>query len=226
MPRRGTTRTDRCPDTHPHTINCYKAHGCGCRKCLDANSLHHREWRKRTAYGRIREQRDPARAREHLIRLKEAGWTKAMLSDATGLNIAHLQRIINHPPAWIAAETEARILAAKMVERRPEALVRNIATARQLQGLHRHGFTLTYLAERLGKSVQHVWVLTRQEYVTEHTRRLVDELTTELATVQPTGPMVARTIARARKHGFVSLYAWDDVTDPNETPKGIQEEAA
>lgn len=226
MPRKGTTRAHRCPDSHSHAINCYKAHGCGCQKCLDANSLHHREWRKRSAYGRTRERRDPARARAHLIRLKAAGWTKAMLADATGLNTAHLQRIIARPPAWITPETEARILAARTVERRPEAFVRNIATARQLQGLHRHGFTLTYLADRLGKSVQHVWVLMRQEYVTEHTRRLVDELTNELATVQPTGPQVARTIARARKHGFVSLYAWDDVTDENETPKGVEEAAA
>ncbi|MCZ4069240.1 hypothetical protein O1W71_16340 [Microbacterium sp. H37-C3] len=149
-----------------------------------------------------------------------------MIADATGMSTAHLQRIIARPPLWITPETEERILAAKEVARRPEALIRNIATARQLQGLHRHGFTLTYLAERLGKSVQHVWVLMRQEYVTEHTRRLVDDLTVELATVRPTGPQVARTIARARKHGFVSLYAWDDITSPNETPKGIQEEAA
>lgn len=226
MPRKGTTRTYRCPDTHPHTINCYQEHKCGCQQCLDTNSAHHREWRKRRAYGRTRERRDPARARQHLDRLRAAGWTNAMLTDGTGLNTAHLQRIMNHPPAWISPETEARILATKAVARRPEAFVRNVATARQLQGLHRHGFTLTYLAERLGKSVQQVWVLMRQEYVTEHTRRLVDELTTELATVQPTGPMVARTIARARKHGFVSLYAWDDITSPGETPRGIQEEAA
>lgn len=226
MPRKGTTRTYRCPADHSHRINCYQNHKCGCDRCVEANTVSAREGRKRAAYGRKREQRDPGPARDHLIALRAAGWTKAMLADATGMNAAHLQRIIARPPLWITPETEARILSATTVARRPEAFVRNIATARQLQGLHRHGFTLTYLAERLGKSVQHVWVLMRQEYVTEHTRRLVDDLTAELATVQPTGPQVARTIARARKHGFVSLYAWDDINSETETPKGDQKDAA
>lgn len=228
MPRRGTTRTYRCDDNHNHgTIVCYK-HGCGCDGCLAANTNASREWRRRKAYGRLRESRDVKAARTHLLRLRREGWTNQMLSDATGLHKAHLQRIMNHPPETILAATEQRIIAvASKPEPRPEAFVENIATARQLQGLFRHGWTLTELGDRLGKSPQQVWLMMRrQQYVTEATRRAVDALTAELGTVQPTGPFVTRTINRALRDGFVSLFAWDDITDKRERPKGAVKEAA
>ena len=227
MPRAGTSKTNICDHKGGciGTIRCYRQHDCGHLDCVAANTEAARKWRRKRAYGVTFERRPPGRSILHLRRLRAEGWTWPEIEDATGIMKANLQRLVNGGRSWVAPETEAKILGATVRPgKRDGAFIPNVQTKRQLQGLIRHGWVMSHLGEMLGISPQQVWVmLHRSEWVTEAMRRRVDDLARELMTVTPLdGPRKRQALRMAERYGWVSLFAWDDVTDPKERPKGVR----
>ena len=217
MPREGTSRTHRCPDDHPHTISCYRQHLCGCERCLWANAEAARVYRRRVAYGRISKV-DPGPSIRRLQELRAAGWKWKQIEQGTGCNRASLQRLIQGRVAWVTQETETRILTATV--KPPElhrGLVDSTGTRRRLQALVAQGWTFTELAKRLGTgSPQSLYQKAVGNMVQEHTRRAVDALFRELWNVTPPdGATASRARTAARKHGWLTALAWDDIdNDP------------
>lgn len=102
-------------------------------------------------------------------------------------------------------------------------LVDGTGTKRRIQALHRMGWPLKFIGERLAPDsnnpTQVVWsLLERQERVHIATRMQVEDLYRELSTKVGPDPRAQR---RAIKKGWAPPAAWDDIDDPMCKPQGM-----
>jgi len=94
-------------------------------------------------------------------------------------------------------------------------------TRRKLAALQSIGYTLTYLGERMGRPQQSVSeMFYREGPVHRTTEREVARLYDALHMTPATGPYANRARLRARRLGYPSPLAWDDINNVNELPKG------
>lgn len=123
-----------------------------------------------------------------------------------------------------------RVYSKRWREKRAEPLfMPPTGTVRRLQALVAYGWTYRQLAARLGTVdswvSQLVRVDTRSKGILRRTadgvRVLFDELT---ALPPPTGRGAAYARTVAARYGWVSPWAWDDIDDPTEEPKGVDRE--
>lgn len=105
-----------------------------------------------------------------------------------------------------------------------------IGTVRRLQALCALGYTQVELGKELGVSNRRVHFILQQTMVLPRTRDAVAKLYDRLCMTIPTDPEKlahrhVRIHARARraaiKQGWAPPLAWDDIDDPDETPKGL-----
>lgn len=102
-------------------------------------------------------------------------------------------------------------------------------TIRRVQALQYIGYSLVDLKKMLGydhKSRRHfLATTTRTDYtVWATTANKVDTLYRRLCMTPATGPHAARLSSMARKRGYASPLAWNDIDDPGEVPRTEEQE--
>lgn len=104
-------------------------------------------------------------------------------------------------------------------------------TVRRIQALMTLGWSMSVIAERIGMEPRQMWWTTRQKYIRVATAARVADVYDELADTRPPTDTkgqrisVARTLAHARRQGYVGPIAWDDnIDDPAAEPYAADEE--
>lgn len=102
------------------------------------------------------------------------------------------------------------------------ATVDGTVTRRKLEALQAIGYSLTNLAQRMGRTQQslsetfHDWSPVHVETV-----KAVDRLYDELHLSPPEGIYANRVRLRARRLGYAAPACWDSIDDTSERPKGV-----
>ena len=102
------------------------------------------------------------------------------------------------------------------------ATVDGTITRRKLEALQAIGYSLTNLAQRMGRTQQslsetfHNWSPVHIETV-----KAVARLYDELHLSPPEGIYANRVRIRARRLGYAAPACWDDINNERERPKGV-----
>lgn len=169
----------------------------------------------------------PRKAAAHVHALRVAGMTNDQVMEAAGISNGTLHRILHGRP--IRREVSIRVLATP-VPAAPatgtKALRSPVGTCRRLQALAVAGWPASVLAERLGVTKQRVSRLMRQneQHVSLATELKVRRLFGDLLAVSPesvgVNPVSAkRARLAASRHNWHPAGVWDDIDNPDETPK-------
>lgn len=117
----------------------------------------------------------------------------------------------------VAPETNRVYRKRIREERHHVARMSPVGASRRLQGLVANGHPIAALARELGTNERSIYRWMGGHARIHRTRHnAIVALASALAEVPGTSRR-ARTIAH--RHGWVPLAAWDDIDDPNETPK-------
>lgn len=213
-----------CPPEHLHgrTLHCYKTHACRCEPCRAKASRVERERKTAIAEGRYHGgKRSVARSIAHISLLARAGMTYKQIADRAGVNPQTIHRIMTGRTMVVVGATERAILATRLhVERPAYAQVDSTGTRRRLGALVTLGYTEAELSRMLGKAEKWVSKALRGRSVLEQSRRDVVDLFERLSmTPAPETREAKFARAWAKKNGYASPLAWDNIDDPNETPK-------
>jgi transcriptional regulator with XRE-family HTH domain len=222
------------------TYNCYvsKCPDCPREDQKAARSAYDKRLRKAKAYGRHRPFVDAGPVREHVNRLRDAGFGSQRIADLAGVPYKVLSALIwgvegMKPSKQLRPWTAEKLLALQPAqeERLPWSLMDPTGSQRRLQALQAVGWTQAELSERLGMVRCQVGriITGRCEYVRAETAWAIRGLYDTLWDAAPpeTTPVERRraSIARrvARDHGWVPPLAWDDETidDPAAEPEGV-----
>ena len=108
--------------------------------------------------------------------------------------------------------------------KRADVKVPVLGAQRRLQALAVVGWSPTVVAQRLGMVARNVSRIREAEraHVMLSTHRKIDAVYRELSTVEAPGHSGVITRAYARKAGWVSALAWDDIDDPSEVPSSSE----
>jgi len=177
-PRVAVTDTQRAHGTHA----CYVLDRCGCQPCCDANTAYER--RRRHAINRPDEVWRPyvsaAPARRHLKQLAEAGVGLKQVAKVSGLGHGVLSKLVYGdrarnmgPSRRIRQVTADKILAVTVADVADGAKVDGSATWALIEELVAAGYTKTWIAGQLGRSVGN---LRRRPLVRASTAQAVAEL--------------------------------------------------
>lgn len=119
------------------------------------------------------------------------------------------------PPDWVHPAAS---------QRRLRALMRDGWSIGELQ--HRTGLCRStlmrvlqgYEKRRNGRQRPRAVKLTR---ISLRTHQMIEQVSRELDGALPTNPVPNRTKANAKRKRYAPLFAWDDISDPREQPKGV-----
>lgn len=231
---------------HQHgTSTAYKADGCHCRACIDANTAAEKARNKAKAYGRYDSGRVDARpAREHLAFLAQNGVSLKQAAKLAGVAHSTLGHIVHGrkdrgegPRKRIERRVSEAVLALQPgIEATARGrLVDATGTRRRLQALVAVGYSITRLGTRLRITTSNMaGPMGARSEVTAATARKVRDLYERLWDAPPPestrGERTAAT--RARKHaqvqGWAQPMAWDEDTidDPAAEPSGVAADAS
>ena len=186
-------------------------------------AAHYEQWRLRQhAYGRFQSVFvDAEPARQHVHALIAAGVGIRRIATLTHLDRKAIQILLNGrpergtPPSQrLAAKTVAKIFSVEIPYVAHHvvaagARVDAIGTIRRLQSLVAHGYTRTYLGQRIGWTVHNIGKLMdpATRYVTAATARKVEALFIELQMIP--GPSVRSRNEGTRK-GWDLPFDWDE----------------
>lgn len=167
--------------------------------------------------------------REHVQKLTAAGITIYRIVRLTGLPERTLRELPNRKTVW--STTADKILSVEPTsmprEDETKGRVPVIGTRRRLQSLVAMGYTKVYLAEYLGMTSVAVTRLCLEfaaftsVQATVETAKRVDKMWRELQHLPPpAGSPAVAARNRARKHGWVVPFAWDEdrIDDPTAEP--------
>jgi hypothetical protein len=163
---------------------------------------------------------DPAVTVERLLLLRSRGMTLEMIGQAAGLSHFGLRKIPQR--TRIRALTEASILAIPIPDGLVEtsAYINGLGTSRRIQALSAMGWPQHLMADELGVPQNEVSALMCRGRVTASSAAAIHGLF-ERWGMRPGPSALARRTARRK--GWVTAAAWDDIDDPDETPNvGVQ----
>ena len=219
-----------CPTTHKHggASTCYIQHRCRCDECCKQATDRAQNRNRLLAYGRWdtgRVDADPVRAHIELLRANGMGWKR--IAEVAGVSKTVLSSVIygrrepgrTHPVKRVSRETAEAVLAVRVSFEtlRPGALIDPTGTRRRVEALQAVGYSMSWIAERIGQHPTNFTSVVKRDRVTVATRNAVaavfDEyaLTPRVAESWHERASVSRTLNHARKAGFVPALAWDDI---------------
>ena len=224
-----------CPPDHKHAENrtCYCIHRCGCVPCREASTAAERERRKLKAYGRYDSGLvDAGPVREHIERLREYGIGWKRIAEVAGLGYTTVETVIyGHKTRKtmnqrVKRETAEKILAVQPIleNLRPGALIPSIGAQRRVQALVWNGWAMRKLAIMAGMEPGNLNRLMERDQCSVVSFLKIRALYDRLWNTQPKverpydNSSIARARNLARRKGWVSAWAWDDIDDPDETP--------
>lgn len=237
MSRRAVRRDCQHAGTpHQHgNRDSYALDGCRCPDCRRANALTERQRRRETAYGRWQPFTDAEPARQHLRELAKRGIGLRRAAQLAGVPYTTLTALVygapgagSPPSRRVRHDTSGRILSVPLEASPLAAGARTEATGtrRRLQALVAHGWTITTLADLLGRDVASLRHTLRRDRINTSTAIAVGELYDRLWNRPPdeSSPACRQAAeharARARRSGWSPAMAWDDMdTDPEPHPR-------
>jgi hypothetical protein len=161
--------------------------------------------------------RDPAPIRAHVTALLGIGMTDNMIARAAGLSARTVTDLHRRERRMISAQTADAIMAVTPRPSHHQALVLAYGVRRRLEALAFEGHTLAAVGAALGVSLNRVAVMRAATWVTWETHVAVAERFDRLAgTLQGGGD--PRTMAHARRKGYLPALAWLDLDDYYEVP--------
>ena len=211
-----------CPKaSHEHgTIGAYKVDKCGCPQCRAAKQAYDNDYNHRRRG--ITPTIPSDQAKKHLDWLLASGTPHKVIAEQTGVSRATITKILNGRAPRIYRDVNSLILAATPAPAPPrEGWVDATGARRRLQGLSVAGWSGAAVAAAAGLSQQHLRDVRtgRTKHVLTTTAEKITTATRVLLTREPpAGHATACVRATAQRQGWVSLYAYDDIDDPRETP--------
>lgn len=214
---------------HVPGANCYQKCRCRCDECKQAQSRYAKHRRVKLAQG-INDLVDAEPVRAHVEHLMNLGMSHGTIALKAGMSTSGLQ-------ALLGLKTNAKQL--KRMHRRTAKRITSVTyspdvgrnytaateTQRYLQDLALRGFSSQELSTLSGIE-KYTITITRAgkcRLVRNETATTIRELHKHLEGKHPTLTSKkgqASLKAAARKHRYAPLAAWDDITNPNERPKG------
>ena len=233
-----TMSREVCPPSHKHAGSgtCYVKHRCGCVPCREAAVGRERRRRKQIAYGRYDTGLvDVVPVREHIERLRAFGIGWKRVADLAGVSTSIVETIIygqkDRPGEFrrrVKRETADAILAveAKLENLRAGALIPAVGSIRRVQALAWNGWSIAEQARLIGMEPTNMQRMMTRDVVQLRTayaiRGLFDRLWDQVPpVVRPRdNQRIAMVRNAARRKGWVSALAWEDIDDPCERAKG------
>jgi hypothetical protein len=231
--RRAVARDGACAMTEskrPHGYARYKLDGCRCYICAFAVSEYERRRQKAIAAGTWQPYVDAAPVRAHLKMLSAAGIGHKTAARAAGVPTSTVQQVLYGrgadrptPSAQLRGATAAKILALRptLELAAPAAVIDGTGTRRRIQGMCVRGWSLTYQAGQVGRTVANYAPLVAAPRVLARTARAVADLHERIAlTDPPSGYSATRTRRWASGQHWLPPLVWDedDIDDPRAVP--------
>lgn len=204
------------------TLTGYTRDGCHCQACRDANTRWAKNRRLRQAEGTWRPFAPVEEALDLVRQLRTAGLSSASIAHASGLPSGLVTRLV-----WDSALRPKRVRTATITAlhralRTPNipdgALVDATGTRRRIEALAVQGWSIAWVAQRLGCTTTHIAAMRRRARVTKRNADRISALYDEVS--MRVGPSRAQHRRRAVRLGWAPPLAWDDDTidDPAAAP--------
>ena len=168
---------------------------------------------------------DPTEVIAHVAKLRAQGLSVQAICELSGVSQSTMAPLawVEHSAARVKVrpETAARILAVRfdlaLIE--PGRHVPALGTQRRIKAMCAMGWTMEWIAGRLGVSVAMVSrTALVAEAVTAARAREIAALYNEVSVLSGPSEIVRRSAKRKR---WAPPAAWDDIDDPDERPKGL-----
>jgi len=156
--------------------------GCRCAACRRANSLYEGARRRARNSGDWNGIVPAARARAHMLKLRNSGVGRRSFHAATDIADSVLAAIVAGRKKRIRARTERKILAVDLKAAADRAYVPAAPTWRRINELIEEGFTRQFLAKRLGSKAKQPRLQLRKDRVTARHAYDVERLHKALTT--------------------------------------------
>ena len=221
---------------HQHgTYACYSLDGCRCAPCGAAQRDYEKNRVRQKAYGRWHNLVDAEPIRAHVRALQAHSMGLKTIASVSGVAHGALWKLMYGkkqpdgtcvPSARVRMDTADKILSIDEPVLAGGALVDATGTVRRVQALMAIGWSGQKLADRLGVQRGNFTLMNGADLVTEAKRRAISDLYDELWDTPPPHDdhrsriSYNRTLAFARRNGWVPPMAWDDDTidDPAARP--------
>lgn len=220
----------RRKETEHGTLSCGKYRGCKRPECVAAVLAYEARRRRLVGYGKWHPLVDAEPARQHLLKLSEAGCSYRSIAVALGKCLSAVTRVVFPSVAKpqtqrIRAEYSAAILAlsaADVITPRVPA----VGVSRRVRALNVVGWPNTAIGERIGRSATHINHIHHQSMVMRGTAELIKDCYEQLKNLDPLEHGVpvhtALTVAgKAKAQGARDPLWWDDwdsIDDPKFDP--------
>lgn len=216
---------------HHRSLYCVKQFGCRRTEYLERNNAYNRRWHRLHGYGTWQPLVSAEPVKSHIASLRAAGASTTSIASAAKISRSTLARIIygelgQRSQIKLRAEAAEAVLAVRAEHCAVPngARVDATGTRRRLQALVASGWTFTALASEIGIHDRHLGALARAVYVNAGTARKIKTAYKRIVRLTPEQCGVtaaSRAIARglARKEGWHSPLAWDDIDDPTAEPE-------
>lgn len=207
-----------CPPEHGHGLSttCYNAHGCRCTACC-AYAAERRSEPPRIPAGRFA----IGPVRRHVLRLMRGGVRSAQVAHAAGLPALQVRDILRKQSLrTVDADVAARLLGVDL-HQAAAAPVRGrypaTGSRRRVEALAYLGWTPELLEHRTGIPARVFAAPFERDSIAVSDARAIARAHALLWFVQPMPrhahdrAAIERTRSEARRRGFVSALAWDDI---------------
>jgi predicted transcriptional regulator len=160
---------------------------------------------------------DPAPARAHLRKLREAGMTYDLIARLAGVSAEAVCRINTKRQRTIRRSTADAILSVRVELADTLKAVSPVGTRRRIEALACIGWTRKAVSARVGYHPESLTCSLYRGKISGHTALAVARVYEEL---QHTRGPSAVTATKALKRGWIAPAAWDDVDidDPQARP--------
>lgn len=209
--------------------------GCRCPACTLANNRSQNVYRMtRARRGLLMVDAEPAR--QHVLRLREAGLSYCAIERLSGVHREQIRLLVGghptegRPPTRrILATNERALLAVQPGMQPTEGMVPTAGSRRRLQGLTFAGWPTKLLAEHTGIAHQFLRNLMSDTPVRRINAKYAATIARVAARLETVDPVTAgarpkdvdAARRRARQRGWLPLAAWDD--DLIEMPDDVLE---
>jgi hypothetical protein len=211
--------------THSHGVDNQYTSGCRCTPCTAKHTRDNAARRRSIAYGTYDPLTDAHDTKQHIKQLLADGMTYEAIATAAGLNESAVRTI--HVRAHRTHTSYAtRIQAVTPHHAPPLKRVPAAGTIRRIQGLQLLGWSHTDISEASGVNTRDVLrhklprVAARTAQAVERgAKKLTRRPQSDLSDDKPATSGPRQVAAMARAKGWVPLMEWDDIDNPDETPK-------
>lgn len=220
----------------PHgTLSRCKYHKCRCQECRDAYNAYQRTRYRKIGYGTWQPLVDAEPARQHLLSLKNAGFSIDVIAASLGQWPPTLNAIV-YPVGGATRQRIKRELATTILAATPDtlapAMLPAIGSARRIYALIAQGWTTGYIAQQIGVRQPRVSEIARQQLVTRTVADRIVACYERLQTLRPEDHGVSATASLrsrrlAERRGWPDPVWWEDmghIDDPAFDPATAEQQ--